>query len=91
MTDSEWPTFALVKLFIDNTRVDMSPYRQSTFANTVDAIQAVDLAFDAMISEIDGGKTHFLLSDVMFEQRKTVRGGKSRFHSGDRTVPFSKR
>ena len=49
-TGSPWPTFAIVKPAVDNTRVDMSPYGQSVFADAVDAIQAVDLAFDAMIS-----------------------------------------
>jgi len=28
----------------------MSPYGQSIFADAIDAIQAVDVAFDAMIS-----------------------------------------
>ena len=32
-TGSVWPTFALVKPAIDNTRVDMSPYGQSVFAD----------------------------------------------------------
>lgn len=48
-TGSPYPTFAIVKPAVDNTRVDMSPYGQSVFADAVDAIQAVDLAFDAMI------------------------------------------
>ena len=46
-------------------RVDFSSYEQSVFADAVDAIQAVDLAFDAMISEIDNGKMRVFLSDVM--------------------------
>lgn len=48
-TGSEWSTFAIVTPTIDNTRVDMSPYDQSVFADAVNAIQAVGLALDAMI------------------------------------------
>ena len=75
-TGSEWPTFAIVKPAIDNTRVDMSPYGQSVFADAVDAIQAVDLAFDAMISEVDNGKMRVFLSDVMFDQEEDGAGRK---------------
>lgn len=53
---SEWPTFAIGKPAVDNTKVDMSPHGQNVFAESIDAIQAVDLAFDAMISEEDDGK-----------------------------------
>lgn len=75
-TGSEWPTFAIVKPAIDNTKVDMSPYGQSVFADAVDAIQAVDLAFDAMISEVDNGKMRVFLSDVMFDQEEDGKGRK---------------
>ena len=75
-TGSTWPTFSLVKPAIDNTRVDMSPYGQSVFADAVDAIQAVDLAFDAMISEVDNGKMRIFLSDVMFDAERDGRGGR---------------
>ena len=75
-TGSPYPTFAIVKPAVDNTRVDMSPYGQSVFADAVDAIQAVDLAFDAMISEIDNGKMRVFLSDVMFDQETDGRGRK---------------
>ena len=75
-TGSPWPTFAIVKPAVDNTRVDMSPYGQSVFADAVDAIQAVDLAFDAMISEVDNGKMRVFLSDVMFDQETDGKGRK---------------
>lgn len=75
-TGSPHPTFAIVRPAVDNTRVDMSPYGQSVFADAVDAIQAVDLAFDAMISEIDNGKMRVFLSDVMFDQETDGRGRK---------------
>ena len=75
-TGSPYPTFAIVKPAVDNTRVGMSPYGQSVFADAVDAIQAVDLASDAMISEIDNGKMRVFLSDVMFDQETDGRGRK---------------
>lgn len=75
-TGSAAPTFAIVRPAIDNTRVDMSPYGQSVFADAVDAIQAVDLAFDAMISEVDNGKMRVFLSDVMFDQEADGKGRK---------------
>ena len=75
-TGSAWPTFTLVKPAIDNTRVDMSPYGQSVFADAVDAIQAVDLCYDAMMSEIDNGKMRVFLSDVMFDTERDDKGGR---------------
>lgn len=44
---SEWPTFSIVRPAVDNTRVDLSPYGQSVFADAIDAIQATDIAFGA--------------------------------------------
>ena len=73
---SVWPTFSIVKPAIDNTRVDMSPYGQSVFADAVDAIQAVDLCYDAMMSEIDNGKMRVFLSDVMFDVERDGKGGR---------------
>ncbi|WP_417046795.1 hypothetical protein [Enorma massiliensis] len=61
----------------------MSPYGQSVFADAVDAIQAVDLAFDAMISEVDNGKMRVFLSDVMFDQEEGGKGRKV-------TIPFGR-
>ena len=75
-TGSVWPTFTLVKPAVDNTRVDMSPYGQSVFADAVDAIQAVDLCYDAMMSEIDNGKMRVFLSDVMFDVERDGKGGR---------------
>ncbi len=75
-TGSVWPTFSIVKPAIDNTRVDMSPYGQSVFADAVDAIQAVDLCYDAMMSEIDNGKMRVFLSDVMFDTERDGKGGR---------------
>lgn len=82
-TGSVWPTFALVKPAVDNTRVDISPYRQSVFADAVNAIQAVGLCYDAMMSEINNGKMSVLLSEVMFD---TERAGKD----GRVSIPFGR-
>ena len=77
-----FPTFGIVKPAVTNTRVDMSPYGQSVFADAVDAVQAVDLTFDALVSEIDVSKMRVFLSDVLFDREK----------SGDKTIsiPFGK-
>lgn len=83
-TGSTWPTFALVKPAIDNTRVDMSPYGQSVFADAVDAIQAVDLCYDAMMGEIDNGKMRVFLSDVMFDVEREGTGGRV-------SIPFGRK
>jgi len=50
-TGCPFPTFGIVKPAVTNTRVDMSPYGQSVFADAVDAVQAVDLTFGALVSE----------------------------------------
>lgn len=65
----------------------MSPYGQSVFADAGDAIQSVDLAFDALINEVDVSKMHVFLSDVMFDHDRD--GGKNTpipFGKGDCTV-----
>ena len=82
-TGSIWPTFSIVKPAIDNTRVDMSPYGQSVFADAIDAIQAVDLTFDALMNEVDAGKMRIFLSDVMFDQREDSKGKRV-------SIPFGK-
>ena len=81
-TGCAFPTFGIVKLAVTNTRVDMSPYGQPVFADAVDAVQAVDLTFDALVSEIDVSKMHVFLSDVLFDREK----------SGDKaiSIPFGK-
>lgn len=81
-TGCAFPTFGIVKPAVTNTRVDMSPYGQSVFADAVDAVQAVDLTFDALINEDDVSKMRVFLSDVLFDREK----------SGDKTIsiPFGK-
>lgn len=81
-TGCAFPTFNIVKPAVTNTRVDMSPYGQSVFGDAVDAVQAVDLAFDALVSEIDVSKMRVFLSDVLFDRER----------SGDKSIsiPFGK-
>lgn len=82
-TGSPFATFSIIKPAVDNTRVDMSPYGQSIFANAIDAIQAVDIAFDAIFNEISISKMRIFLSDVMFSKETTGSGKKV-------TIPFGK-
>lgn len=62
------PTFAIVRPAVENTCVDFSPYGMSVFADAVDAIQAVDLAYDALFSEIDLGKIRIFVGDALIEK-----------------------
>lgn len=81
-TGCPFPTFGIVKPAVTNTRVDMSPYGQSVFADAVDAVQAVDLTFDAIVNEIDLSKMRVFLSDVLFDREQD--GNKNV------TIPFGK-
>ena len=81
-TGCPYPTFGIVKPAVTNTRVDMSPYGQSVFADAVDAVQAVDLTFDAIMNEISLSKMRVFLSDVLFDRE--TDGNKSI------TIPFGK-
>lgn len=87
-TFSTFPTFGIVKPAVPNTRVDCSPYGQSVFADAVDAVQSMDLAYDALINEVDVSKMRVFLSDVMFDSEKTGDGKRVPipFGKGDCTV-----
>lgn len=87
-TGCPYPTFAVVKPAVTNTRVDMSPYGQSVFADAIDAVQAVDLTFDALINEVDIAKMRAFLSDVMFDVQDDGSGKRVSipFGKGDCTV-----
>lgn len=73
-TGSMGPILGIVRPAVPNTRVGFSPYGQSMFADAVDAVQSVDLAYDALINEIDAGKMRVFLSDVMFDRERTKDG-----------------
>ena len=87
-TGSTGPTFGIVRPAVPNARVDFSPYGQSVFADAVDAVQSVDLAYDALVNEVDAGKMRVFLSDVMFDQERTKDGRRVPipFGKGDCTV-----
>ena len=82
-TGSPFATFSIVKPAVDNTRVDMSPYGQSVFADAIDAVQAVDIAFDSLINELDVSKMRIFLSDVLFDKETSGSGKKV-------SIPFGK-
>lgn len=87
-TGSMGPTFGIVRPAVPNTPVCFSPYGQSVFADAVYAVQSVDLAYDALINEIDAGKMRVFLSDVMFNQQKNSNGNRIPipFRKGNCTV-----
>ena len=64
---STYPTFAIVRSTIDNTQANMSSYGYSMFTNIVDAIHTSNLCYDTMMSEINNGKMHVFLPDVIFD------------------------
>lgn len=81
------PTFAVVRPAIDNTRVDLSPYGQSVYADAIDAIKACDLAYDAIFTEVNLAKMRIFLSDMMFEvDRKDGKAAAIPFGKDDCTV-----
>lgn len=59
--------FAVVRPAIENSRVDLSPYGESVFADAVDAIKAVDICFDAMFNELRLGKMRVFMSDLLLD------------------------
>lgn len=52
------------------------------FAGAVDAVQAVDLTFDALVNEVDLSKMRVFLSDVLFD--RSTDGNKTV------TIPFGR-
>ena len=64
------PTFAVFRPAIENTYVDLSPYGVSVFADAVDAIKTVDMAWTALYDEVDLGRMVMLLPDTMIEVRE---------------------
>lgn len=63
----EAPTFAIVRPAIENVFVDLSPYGQSIFAEALDQIAGVDMAYDTIINELDLSKMRLFLSDMLFD------------------------
>lgn len=82
-TGSSFPTFGILRPAVPNTRVDFSLYGRSVFVDAVDAVQSVDLCYDAMVNEIDAEKMRVFFSDVMFDQAKDASGKRA-------PIPFDK-
>ena len=76
------PTFAVVVPAIENTFVDFSPYGQSVFAEAVDAVQAVDLCYDAIFNEVQLAKMRVFMGDMLFEVQRDDSGNTKR------VIPF---
>ncbi|MEY8460129.1 hypothetical protein AALA69_03245 [Eggerthellaceae bacterium 24-137] len=76
------PTFAIVKPAIENTMEEFSPYGMSVFEDAIDVIQSVDIAYDAIFTEVDVGKIRVFLSDMLLERDEG--------EGGSRVIPFGK-
>lgn len=73
-TRQAYPTFCLVKPAIDNVVADCSPLGQSVYEDAVDAIKAVDDAFDSMVRELLVTKPKVFMDDQLL----SVVDGKGR-------------
>lgn len=75
-TEQGCPTFGIVRPALENTAVDLSPYGMSVFADAVDAIKAVDLAFDSIFQEVEltGAKVFVdeSMVDIRSKDGKTI-------------------
>ena len=76
------PTFAVVRPAIENQFVDLSPYGQSVFAEAIDAVQAVDLSYDAVFNEVQLSKMRVFMGDMLFEVQRDEDG------KAKRVIPF---
>lgn len=66
-TGSDTPTFA-VWVPVQNTIVDCSPFGESLYAHAVDQVEGVDMAYDALVNEIDAGKMRLFISDSLIDR-----------------------
>lgn len=68
------PTFGIMRPGIENTRVDLSPYGVSVFDDAMDAMKAVDLAYDSIFQELELTEAMVFMSDDMIDVRKDANG-----------------
>lgn len=66
-TGGPLPWFALFSPNEANERVDFSPYGQSIFADAIDVLKSVDIAWDALMREVRNGSRIIFVSDVMLQ------------------------
>lgn len=63
------PTFGIIRPALENTCVDLSPYGQSVFADAVDAVKAVDLAYDSMFQEVELTAAKVFVDEALVDVR----------------------
>ena len=68
-TEQACPTFGIIKPALENTYVDLSPYGQSVFADAVDAVKAVDLAYDSMFQEVELTAAKVFVDEALVDVR----------------------
>lgn len=73
-TRSDRPTFAILRPAIDNTYSDCTAMGQSVFADAIDAVKAVDNAFDSMQREIDATKVKVFMTDDLLDVATDASG-----------------
>lgn len=66
-TGQTMPTFCLVRPAVDNLVADMSPMGQSVFEDAIDAIKAVDDAFDTIVRELAVTKPKVFMADSLLQ------------------------
>ena len=64
-TGQPLPTFCLVRPAVDNVVADCSPMGQSVFEDALDAVRAVDSAFDTVVRELSVTKPRVFMSDEL--------------------------
>ena len=68
-TRQSCPTFGIIRPALENTCVDLSPYGQSVFADAVDAVKAVDLAYDSMFQEVELTAAKVFVDEALVDVR----------------------
>lgn len=68
-TEQPCPTFGIIRPALENTYVDLSPYGQSVFADAVDAVKAVDLAYDSMFQEVELTGAKVFIDEALVDVR----------------------
>lgn len=68
-TLQDCPTFGIIRPALENTVVDLSPFGQSVFADALDAIKAVDLAYDSMFQEVELTAAKVFVDESMVDVR----------------------
>lgn len=73
-TECPVPTFGILRPGIENTKVDLSPYGVSVFDDAMDAMKAVDVAYDSIFQELELTEAMVFMSDDMIDVKKDANG-----------------